>query len=301
MSFFPSRYPIMCAVMNQVSDLRLALAVHEAGAMPSLMSSLMVGHENRVDQLHSALGEFSKLTGHANIVLHLHQVDLKNPKMLKLVKHFQVSHVELFGAFDLMGMTTKQEFDYIMQDPVYSSGLKFLQSISKTIIRVLSPIDAANVNAYALKGSDSAGFGGELSVSELFDQQQQRTPNMPLITYGGVGTPKQVADYIQRGAAAVAVGTLFAATQESCLADSTKQQMISATKNSLTKFSTSQQALILGDQEQVLADPTPNRQTSLEQGVAGTGGHIYAGTGIEHVNEIKTVKQVVDYLIQDLL
>jgi hypothetical protein len=88
--------------MNQVSDLRLALAVHEAGVMPSLISSLIIGHENRVDQLHSALGEFSKLTGHANIVLHLHQADLKNPKMLKLVKHYQVSHVELFGAFDLI-------------------------------------------------------------------------------------------------------------------------------------------------------------------------------------------------------
>ena len=301
MSFFPSRYPIMCAVMNQVSDLRLALAVHEAGAMPSLMSNLIIGHENRDDRLHNLLNEFSKLTGHANIVLQLDHLDLKNPKILKLVKHYQVSHVELFGALDSMGMTTKQEFDYTMQDPMYSRGLKFLQSVSKTIIRVLSPSDATNVNAYALKGSDSAGFGGELSVSELFDQQQQRTPGMPLITYGGVGTPKQVADYIQRGAAAVAVGTLFAATKESCLADSTKQQMISATKNSLTKFSTSQQALILGNQEQVIADTTPNRQTSLEQGVAGTGGHIYAGTGIEHVNEIKTVKQVVDYLIQDLL
>ena len=34
--FFPSRWPIMCAAMNQASDLNLAVAVHAAGAMPTL-------------------------------------------------------------------------------------------------------------------------------------------------------------------------------------------------------------------------------------------------------------------------
>lgn len=296
-SFFPSRWPIMCAVMNQVSDLNLALAVHAAGAMPSLM----ITGNNRADKIDLALSEFVKCTGHANIVLHLDYYDLVNVEIVKLIRQHKVSHVELFGALDTGSITTQQEFDHVMTSLLYRNGLKFVQSTTQTIIRVLTPSQATNVNAYALKGSDSAGFSGNLSVTELFDQQQARTPSMPLITYGGVGTPKQVADYIRRGAAGVAVGTLFAATKESCLADSTKQQMIGATKNSLTKFSTSQQALILGNHEQVIADNTPNRQTSLEAGIAGLGGHIYAGLGIEHVNEIKTVKQVVDYLIQDLL
>jgi enoyl-[acyl-carrier protein] reductase II len=296
LNFFPSRYPIMCAVMNQVSDLKLALAVHEAGAMPSLM----VAGDNRADRINVALCEFVKCTGCANIVLHLDYSDLVNAEIIKMIRHYKVSHVELFGALDASGMTTQQEFDHVMSSALYSNGLKYVQSTTQTIIRVLTPSKSSNVNAYALKGSDSAGFGGRSSVSELFEQQQALTPDMPLITYGGVGTAKQVADYIRRGAAGVAVGTLFAASKESCLADTTKQKMVMASAESLTKFSTSQQALILGDQVQVLDDATPNRQTSLEAGIAGQGGLVYAGTAIDHVTHIRTAQEVVDYLTSEL-
>lgn len=287
----------MCAVMNQVSDLNLALAVHEAGAMPSLI----VPGNNRADKMQIALKEFVKSTGHANIVLHLDYNDLINLEIVRLVKEHQVSHVELFGKLDASGMTTQEEFEHVMSSRIYSNGLKFIQSTSKTIIRILTPSNASNVGAYAIKGSDSAGFGGNLSVTDLFDQQQQRTPSIPLIPYGGVGTPAQVASYMKRGAAGVAVGTLFAAAKESCLAESTKQQMISANTKSLTKFASSQQALILGEQDQVHADQTPNRQNSLEAGVAGQGGLVYAGSAIDYVTEIRTVKQVVEYLTQDLV
>jgi NAD(P)H-dependent flavin oxidoreductase YrpB (nitropropane dioxygenase family) len=287
----------MCAVMNQVSDVNLALAVHEAAAMPSLM----VTGDNRTDKINIALSEFVKCTGRANIVLHLDYSDLINVEIMKLIKHYKVSHVELLGALDTNGITTQQEFEHVMSSPLYRNGLKFLQSTTKTIIRILTATNKeSNVNAYALKGSDSAGFTGKLSVLDLFNQQLRLTPGMSLIPYGGIGTPKQVADYINQGAAAVAVGTLFAASKESCLDNSVKQKMISADTTSLTKFSTSQQALVLGEPNQVAADLTPNRQTSLEAGIAGQGGLIYAGTAIDYVTEIRSVKDIVEYLVEDL-
>lgn len=296
-NFFPSRWPIMCAVMNQVSDLNLALAVHQAGAMPSLM----IDKDNRADRLNVALSEFVKSVGNSNLVLCLNYSDLIDAKIVKLVRQYQISHCELFGELDTGTITTQEEFDHIMRDPLYCNGLKFLQSTTETIIRILTPTDKhVNVNAYALKGSDSAGFTGKLSVSDLFDQQQQLTPGMCLIPYGGIGTAKQVANYMSKGAGAVAVGTLFAASKESCLADSVKQQMISASAKSLTKFATSQQALVLGEHTAVTADSTPNRQTSLEAGVAGNGGLIYAGSAIDHVTEIKSVKEIVEYLTSEL-
>ena len=36
--FFNSKYPIICAGMNRVSDVKLALAVKQAGCYPSLVS-----------------------------------------------------------------------------------------------------------------------------------------------------------------------------------------------------------------------------------------------------------------------
>lgn len=283
--------------MNQVSDLSLALAVHEAGAMPSLM----VNGEHRVEKISSALSEFVKSVGHANLVLSLNYYDLVNIDIVKLVRQYKVSHVELLGALDSLQMTTRQEFDHVMSDSLFRNGLKFIQSTTKTMIRIFSPTDAqSQLQAYALKGSDSGGFTGNLSVSELFARQHQLTPGMKLIPYGGIGTAKQVADYIQQGAAAVAVGTLFAATKESCLAESVKQQMILSSSTDLTKFTTLQQALVLGSHSEVVADTTPNRQSSLDSGVAGQGGLIYAGKSIDYVTKIRSVQEVVDYLSSEL-
>lgn len=283
--------------MNQVSDLSLALAVHEAGAMPSLM----VNGEHRAEKISSALSEFVKSVGHANLVLSLNYYDLVNIDIVKLVRQYKVSHVELLGALDSLQMTTRQEFDHVMSDSLFRNGLKFIQSTTKTMIRIFSPTEAqSQLQAYALKGSDSGGFTGNLSVSELFARQRQLTPGMKLIPYGGIGTAKQVADYIQQGAAAVAVGTLFAATKESCLAQSVKQQMISSSSTDLTKFTTSQQALVLGPHSEVVADITPNRQASLNSGVAGQGGLIYAGKSIDYVTKIRSVQEVVDYLSSEL-
>lgn len=277
--------------MNGVSDLSLALAVHEAGAMPSLM----VNGEHRIEKLGSVLREFVKSVGHANLVLSLNYYDLVNIDIVKLVRQYKVSHVEL------LGMTSQQEFDHVMSEPLVRNGLKFVQSTTKIMIRIFSPTQArSQLQAYALKGSDSGGFTGNLSVSELFVQQQQLTPGMKLIPYGGIGTAKQVAEYIRRGAAAVAVGTLFAATKESCLAESVKQQMILSSSTALTKFTTSQQALVLGPHSEVVADITPNRQASLESGIAGQGGLIYAGKSIDYVTKTRSVQEVVDYLTSEL-
>ena len=293
MNFFPSRWPIMCAVMNGVSDINLALAVQAAGAMPSLM---ITGHD-RDQQIDHALKEFVKCAGHADIVLQISYDDLINSRIPRLIKQYQVSHVELFGTLNSLGMTTKGEFDHMMHDPLVAKGIQFVTSISQIIMRVLTPSGTSAVGAYAVKGNDGAGFGGDLPTSDLFDQQQRLTPNMPLIAYGGVGSPITVANYMRRGAAGVAVGTLFAAAQESCVAESTKQQMVVASASSLTKFDTSQQALVLGD---ISEDQTPNRQTSLDAGIAGQGGLIYAGTAIDRVTKIRTVQEVVDYLTSEL-
>lgn len=286
----------MCAVMNGASDLKLALAVDQAGAMPSLM---IVGCD-RVDRMASDLEEFRRCTGHANIVLQLNYHDLVDRNVMRLVRHYRVSHVELLGDINT-DLTTRQEFDQLMADPQYRLGIKTIRSITRAFFRIfrMTP-ESHGIDAYALKGSDSAGFSGKLTVAELFQQQRQCTPDLPLITYGGVGTPQQVRDYITNGAAAVAVGTLFAASQESCLALSLKQQMVLANRASLTRFSTSQQALIIGDRDQVTADASPNRQLSLEAGLSGQGGLVYSGAAIDHVTGIRPAKEIVEYLVSEL-
>ena len=72
--------------------------------------------------------------------------------------------------------------------------------------------------------------------------------------------------------------------------------MVDANSQSLTKLNTSQRALVIGE-----VSNDANHQQSLNAGIAGQGGLVYAGSAIDHVTEIRTVKQVVDYLTQDLV
>lgn len=291
MNFFPSRWPIMCAVMNGVSDLALASAVHSAGAMPSLLIKW-----NTCDLLHDQLKEFVRLNGNGNCVLQLVYKDLGNPIVLDLIEQYKISHVELFGMMGIPNHKMQNEFNTVMSYPKYFEGYKRLKNTSRIITRILTPSSGQGIDAYALKGSDSAGFSGNMSVQDLFLQQKTQTPNVPLIPYGGVGTPEQVSWYMQNGAAGVAVGTLFAATHESCLDISTKQQMVKANSKDITKLKTTQNALVLGE-----VSTDVNHQISLDQGIAGRGGLIYAGPAVDHVTEIRTVKQVIEYLTQDLV
>ena len=59
---------------------------------------------------------------------------------------------------------------------------------------------------------------------------------------------------------------------------------------------TDQNTLILGDKEEVLNTSGRNRQDSLSEGLYGDGktGHMYAGKSIDHVTEIRSVKEIVE-------
>jgi NAD(P)H-dependent flavin oxidoreductase YrpB (nitropropane dioxygenase family) len=137
----------------------------------------------------------------------------------------------------------------------------------------------------------------------MFDQQRQLTPGAVVIPYGGVGTPEQVAYYLSAGAVAVAIGTLFAACQESPLSKATKQAMLVASANSVVRMPDSNQNMLplgsLNDIVESKSQSSVNRDKSLHAGINGDGitGHIYAGHGIQHVDRIRTVKETVEYLV----
>jgi NAD(P)H-dependent flavin oxidoreductase YrpB (nitropropane dioxygenase family) len=288
----------MCAAMNQVSDLSLAVAVHAAGAMPTLQIKRY--NEDRTlnhDIINETLKEYTKQTGTNNVILIASEEDFLDHTFIKLIKDHQVSHIEI-----LSNLAENSSWCY---DPRWPLTMKIVRSTTKIMQRSLdSALNLPWVDAYGVKGAESAGFTGQLTVSQMFDLQQQTTPDKSVIPYGGIGTPRQVKEYLDRGAGAVAVGTLFAATNESCLSLAAKQAMVSANSQQLTKFKeNNQSALILGNKNDVLDDQSNwNRDASLNLGLTGNGtqGHIYAGASIDHVTQIRSVQEVVDYLTSEL-
>lgn len=298
MNFLPSRWPIMCAAMNQASDLKLAVAVHAAGAMPTLqINRYNDDHTLNHDIIDQTLKEYSKQTGTSQVILIASEEDFFDHEFLKLVRSHQVSHIEI--------LSNAVDNSCYGHDPKWPVLINAVRATTKIIQRSLDrALDLPWIDAYGVKGAESAGFTGQLSVSEMFDLQQQATPNKPVIPYGGISTPKQVKEYLDRGAGAVAVGTLFAATHESCLSLATKHAMVAANSQQLTKFKeNNQSALILGNENDVLDDQsTWNRDASLKLGLTGNGtqGHIYAGASIDYVTQIRSVQEVIDYLTSEL-
>jgi NAD(P)H-dependent flavin oxidoreductase YrpB (nitropropane dioxygenase family) len=175
-----------------------------------------------------------------------------------------------------------------------------------------------------MKGKESGGLsnGGVddvvHSVYANWHSQRLLTPNIVCIPSGGIGTPDDVKRYIDAGAEAVMVGTLLAASIESPLSEAVKLKMVQAKSSDLSNKNTDlftekeiearsekgqivshQSALVFGK----IADKDDrNANRSLRIGISGQGdrGHVYAGTAIDHVNEIKLVKDIVEYLVSKL-
>ena len=294
--FFPCRYPIVEALMNSASDVRLAAAVADAGAFPSLWLA------DSADEADMDLTEFVKLTGNSNVIIPMF-VDtfFENLDLWRVIRKHQVSHIEIF-IVDQAG-TIKDPIQIKEQLDKICRIIKSWHPTVKLIMRIFDEADdVSGIDAYAIKGKESAGKTGHWAVKDLFLRQQQSGTHKHLIPYGGIGTPEQVCDYINQGAPAVAVGTLFAASLESPLSAEIKTKMINAGSANLDHGQQhSQNQLILGQEIKIDNDDW-NRTQQLKQSIAGAGnrGFIYAGHSIEHVDSVRPVKDIVEYLVSDL-
>ena len=297
--FFPSRWPVMCAVMNQVSDLGLALAVEQAGGLASLYIDRYDTAGNiQPDLVDQSLKEFRAATGHCELVLGLDEHDILDRSMMQILSYHRPSHVEF--------LSNQQHGSSAWHDPRFLMCLRILKTHTRIPCRV---VDDFRVNTHAdalcIKGRESAGLGSDLSVSTLFDMLKAKYPDLPLIPYGGIGSPAQVREYLDRGAAGVAVGTMFAAAKESCLSHEAKLAMCSGNSEQIQQLTgTKQNAIILSSDDDLPIDPSDwNREYSLKQGIHSDGhhGHLYVGKAIDQVREILPVKEIMRYLTGDLL
>jgi len=311
---FNSRYPIVEAVMNGGSSLPLALACWEAGIFPSLYLNIydIATKQVNYDLLDSTIGEFVKATGTTDVLLATDIFRLSDPTSLKIYKKHKITHIEILAESleqrKKLGISNSEINRLIQNYSVIVKGARILLQPTCIVQRVNTVQENPHNFILGMKGSEAAGLNSKtFTTSELFEQQKLATPNSLLMPYGGIGTPSQVADYIKRGATAVVVGTLFAASKESTLSLEVKQKMVSTQTQDLIKLpDTGQQALILGNIDSVLNDKINpvdwNRQRSLETGLTGNAqvGHMYLGSAIEYVTEIKSVKEIVEYLVSEL-
>ncbi len=304
-NFINSKYPIIEASMVAASSLPLALACWEAGIFPSLSPSIRLPNNLRnYDLVNEQLKEFVKSTGSSNLVFNINLWDFLDTKLMNILKFYNVSHVELNQPLDNTNDYHASYEKFIEQNSEsFYSMIKHIYPM-KLIWRTSKPYVKKVDVAYNLLGSDAAGRNSEMTLLDLFDQQKKLTPHAVLIASGGISSPEQVSEYINKGATAVCIGTLLAASKESLLSAEAKNAIVNSKNENIIKFNdTKQNTLILGNIDEIENDTSDkNRTKALYKGLYGDGksGHIYVGRGVDQITCIKSVKEIVEHLVSRL-
>ncbi|MBL0847757.1 MULTISPECIES: nitronate monooxygenase [Mammaliicoccus] len=107
-------------------------------------------------------------------------------------------------------------------------------------------LEDIGVDAIVLQGSEAGGHRGSfkqelpyvrLTLEELFNQTYNKV-NLPLVVAGGITTPEQAKYYIEKGAAAVQLGTAFLTTKESGAPNIHKESILKAKSEEITLTNT---------------------------------------------------------------
>lgn len=301
-SIFNCNYPIAAMAMNKVSDLNLAIAVRRAGAFPSLSIYNYFRSPTTISAfaLKEDLDKYAEVCGDACILVSIGVDQLLDDSIFKVVHDSRVSAIELIldTSFEANSVGLARDLERNRRVALLQENktLVFVKAIHLGDIEVIPKI-----NGISLKGPDGAGRGNDqgITLSELFDQVKEKFPHLKIIVAGGIGTPAQVKEYMDRGAFGVGVGTLFAAAEESKVAYETKLKMVSASSADIKKLSAGAQQNALVFKE--IGDDNFNNTRGLMAGVQGTAmGHVFAGKSIEYVTGIRPVEKIVQDLVKDL-
>lgn len=297
--FFKSTYPILLVGMNKVSDLRLAIAAHNAGIFASL--SVFNYYDYRLGMpvyknLKKDILEFQDKTGSKNLMISTNDNFLFDSEFLELCQSQLFTHLELI-VIPTSNSVLDKTFSHPIIEQIKSCGVKIIFKISHSY-----PTTSMG-DAYTLKGINGAGsihdFGETLI--ESLTRLKSKDPDVKIIATGGIGNGKQIKELLDHGFIMVGIGTLFAASEESCISLESKKKMIEAKSTDISKFDNSgQNALIFKIIEDRHKDDL-NNTLSLKRGIKSADqGHLFAGHGIDYIKEILPIKDIVQRLVYEM-
>lgn len=276
---FGTKYPIVAAAMNQVSDIKLSKAVRHSGGIPSLS---IYNYKNNFQGLLEDLKDYKKEFNDLKLFLSLGDAELKIPAVLDLVLKSKIEFIELI----LDGADIHVELESVI-----NNGTKvFVKCLS---LKGVIP----GITGVIIKGDEGAGRGSK-DLNMLFQQIKTQYPDLEIIVSGGIGTYAQIKHYMDLGALAVSIGTLFAVAKESKISLETKLKMINATRTDIKQFETGarQNALIFSS----IDGDDHNHTTGLHAGIHNpTAGHVFVGTAIDQITEIKPVAEIIKCLMTE--
>ena len=317
---FNSKYPIICSSMNQVSDPKLAIAVANAGCVPSLfLSGDARGpvdlNLHNINLLESELAEFRKAVPTSELVLTLSSYLPRNSvvrqRLTDLTQQYKISHYE-FIVYGMPGVDNNKTRDSLIKIK-NDTGVKFIYKSAGLLEEHKKPKNLLNflntmffADAISIKNSKGAGrvLDASLPLLDSIKLARQVHPSMSVIAAGGISSSTEIKQLIDAGASAVSLGTVFALATESRLSNETKERMIQSSFDRVQLVGPAKQnALLFSDLDkfngQIVSDD--NNTAALAAGVASAeSGLVFAGAALDNINQIESVEIIVRRLVADL-
>jgi len=284
-----SKYPIIALSMNQVSNAKFAVDCYNTGIYPSIS---LFNYKTIKDFLLD-VSYFKEKTGTTNFLFSLNFSDFKNKQIRNIIDKLDIKNIELISNF----YNANKSFINIKDELKNRNSIRFFL---KTIDRK-DFYFGKYFNGLILKGNESAGALGKNKIESIFLYTKNKYPNKFIIPSGGIQNKDQIKYFMSNGATAIGIGTLFALSEESPIPKEAKLAMINKKRNIMitqhNKLNYEKGAVIFSKTK--YTDNDPNNTNSLILGINSLGekGHIYAGTAIENIKEIKPLKQIVEELI----
>ena len=281
MSIFNSRYPIICTPMNLVSDAKLAVACNKAGIVPSLVGS---------SDLEEQLKEFRESCPKGDLVLaaDLQRMEKHLVYLIALYRKYGVSHIQVLNNSNSNTNTLK----------LLNSEVDI-----KIIYKSLRPMDLSKMlhcDAIDLKSPDAASrvrITGQTTIKR-FLEQKAINPNLPIIVTGGISTSAEIKMYLDAGAEAVGLGTMFALSEESRINSDKKLEMIKKSFSDVMSIGKNRMNGIVFSKT---PDTDDNHSDGLKLGRDTIDrGVIWAGKALNNITAIESVQTIVDRLTKEL-
>ena len=205
---FGLRYPIFQGGMAWVSDARLAAAVSNAGGLGIISAMNMNGA-----YLRSEIQKCRELTGRPFGV------------NIMLLSPFVEETAQVVLEEQVPVVTTGAGMPGVYMKKWVPAGIKVVPVIPS--VAIAKRVEREGAAAVIAEGCESGGHIGELTTMTLVPQVKDALA-IPVLAAGGIGDGRGVAAAFMLGAQGVQCGTRFLASNECCIHENYKEQVVKA-------------------------------------------------------------------------
>jgi nitronate monooxygenase len=306
-----TKYPIIQGGMVPVSDANLAAAVSDAGGFGIIASAVFSSGEELRREIEKAKALTRKPFG-VNVSLFPAARPLPNDDFIKVCVDEGVKAVETSGV------RSPDEFVSSLRE----GGVKLIHKVAE--VRHAEKAERVGADAVAIVGVESGGHPGLNDLTSMvLVPLTANAVKLPVIAGGGITDSRSFVAALTLGAEGVVIGTRFMATKECAAHPKFKKWMVDAKENDTTIVMRSIRMNTRAMKNEATRQVQEREQT-LEQKGASIGeildelmplirgeqtkrvlthgeldaGVVSCGQAVGSINEILSVKDVIDDIIE---